>query len=105
MQLRTMRDVAALARSARLARGLTQADLAAQLRVSRDWVVRLEKGHLRLEVQLVLDALHVLGVELRAAGPPKTESAGSEHPPDERARDTGAADPFDDLFGIGGRRR
>jgi antitoxin VapB len=66
MQVKTMGDVGALVRSARTARGMTQADLAAQLRMSRDWVVRLEKGHPRLEAQRVLDALRVVGVQLEA---------------------------------------
>jgi transcriptional regulator with XRE-family HTH domain len=42
-------------------RVLTQADLASRLQISRDWVVRLERGHPRLEAQRVLDALVVLG--------------------------------------------
>lgn len=69
MHVRTMRDLGALVRSARTARGMTQADLAAQLRMSRDWVVRLEKGHPRLEAQRVLDALRVVGVSLEATVP------------------------------------
>ena len=56
MQVKTMGDLGALVRSGRTARGMTQADLAARLRMSRDWVVRLEKGHPRLEAQRVLDA-------------------------------------------------
>lgn len=55
-------------RTARRAQGLTQAALADRLRVSRDWVVRLEQGSPRLEAQKVLDALGALGLTLDIAG-------------------------------------
>ena len=96
MEVRTMGDLGALVRSARTARGMTQADLAAQLRMSRDWVVRLEKGHPRLEAQRVLDALRILGVNLDAtlgeSSPGKRRKQGepTTSPP---------VDPFDELFG------
>lgn len=98
MLVKTVADLGALVRSARTARGMTQADLAAQLRTSRDWVVRLEKGHPRLEAQRVLDALRVAGVSLEANLP--------ESPTDSRkSRSATAAsdarDPFDALFGAG----
>ncbi|MFB9313235.1 helix-turn-helix domain-containing protein [Nocardioides plantarum] len=64
MQVETMRDLSSLVRSTRLSRGLTQAELAARLGVSRDWVVRLEQAGTRLEVQKVLDVLVVLGLQL-----------------------------------------
>ena len=94
MQVKTMSDLGALVRSARTARGMTQADLAAQLRISRDWVVRLEKGHPRLEAQRVLDALRVVGVGLDATLP-----EGSPNVP-KKPKPT-FSDPFDTLFGKG----
>ncbi|MCV7003087.1 helix-turn-helix domain-containing protein [Mycolicibacterium alvei] len=105
MQVKTMGDVGALVRSARTARGMTQAELAAQLRMSRDWVVRLEKGHPRLEAQRVLDALRVVGVSLEATAPEVTSNARKrtrkEAP--EKPKPEGTApvtsDPFDALFG------
>lgn len=85
MQLRSMTELGALVRSARTARGMTQADLATRVGVSRDWVVRLERGHPRLEAQRVIDALRVAGVDLQATiADPMTETP---------------ADPFDALFG------
>ena len=93
MEVRTMGDLGALVRSARTARGMTQADLAAQLRMSRDWVVRLEKGHPRLEAQRVLDALRILGVNLDATlgeSLPGKQGKPTTSPP---------VDPFDELFG------
>lgn len=96
MRVKTMGDLGALVRSARTARGMTQADLAAQLHVGRDWVIRLEKGHPRLEAQRVLDALRVVGVNLEA-------TASDTSPTSRRARPQGASevavDPFDALFG------
>ncbi|WP_369830921.1 helix-turn-helix domain-containing protein [Mycobacterium sp. NS-7484] len=105
-----MGDVGALVRSARTARGMTQAELAAQLRMSRDWVVRLEKGHPRLEAQRVLDALRVVGVSLEATAPEMPSSARKrtrkETP--EKSPPAGTVprtlDPFDALFGTRKRR-
>ncbi len=80
MQVETMRDVSALLRSTRLSRGLTQAELADRLGVSRDWVVRLEQAGTRLEVQKVLDALVVLGLQLdvhEATQPPGSPRASA----------------------------
>jgi transcriptional regulator with XRE-family HTH domain len=106
MQVKTMGDVGALVRSARTARGMTQADLAAQLRMSRDWVVRLEKGHPRLEAQRVLDALRVVGVSLEAAvpeAPTNTRRKRSQAAAVKKSTAAGASpapsDPFDALFG------
>lgn len=95
-----MGDLGALVRSARTARGMTQADLAAQLRMSRDWVVRLEKGHPRLEAQRVLDALRVVGVNLDATVPetsPGKPRKGAA--PETSANAETPTDPFDSLFG------
>ncbi|WP_442931119.1 helix-turn-helix domain-containing protein [Mycolicibacterium sp. 120320] len=106
MQVKTMGDVGALVRTARTARGMTQADLAEQLRMSRDWVVRLEKGHPRLEAQRVLDALRVVGVSLEATAP-ETEASvvrkRSQRTAAQKRQVAKAAssrvDPFEALFG------
>jgi len=106
MQVKTMGDLGALVRSARTARGMTQADLAARLRMSRDWVVRLEKGHPRLEAQRVLDALRVVGVSLEATVPEAPTNSrrnrGRERAAQKsKSAGTGPApvDPFEALFG------
>lgn len=98
MEIRTMGDLGALVRSARTARGMTQADLAMRLHSSRDWVVRLEKGHPRLEAQRVLDALRVVGVNLDATTPEIPLAAGRKRPQVDAEIDT-HGDPFDALFG------
>lgn len=66
MQLHTVRDVGATVRDARAQRGLTQAELARRAGVSREWLVRLEHGSPRLEMQLVLDTLAAVGLSLAA---------------------------------------
>jgi transcriptional regulator with XRE-family HTH domain len=106
MHVKTMGDLGALVRSARTARGMTQADLAGQLRTSRDWVVRLEKGHPRLEAQRVLDALRVVGVSLEATAPKtlpsavgkRNQRAAPQKPKVPKAAPS-PVDPFDALFG------
>jgi transcriptional regulator with XRE-family HTH domain len=94
-----MGDLGALVRSARTARGMTQADLATQLRMSRDWVVRLEKGHPRLEVQRVLDALRLVGVSLEATVPESSpEKRRKRAAPETSSQPVTPDDPFDSLF-------
>lgn len=77
MQVRTVRDLGAMVRTTRRTHGLTQADLADRLRVSRDWVVRLEQGSPRLETQKVLDALGVLGLTLEVANAQPTRTTAT----------------------------
>ena len=57
MEIRTARDLGAAVREARGRLGLTQQELARKAGVSREWLVRLERGHARLELQLVLNTL------------------------------------------------
>ncbi|MEO5663740.1 MAG: helix-turn-helix domain-containing protein [Nocardioides sp.] len=119
MQAKTMRDLGALARSSRRAQGLTQAELAVRLGVGREWVVRLERGHPRLEAQKVLDALIVLGLTLDVSHPQGTRNVAQgatktshrhvhqtkgavkkpvAERPSTRAAAAAAEDPFDALF-------
>lgn len=85
----TVRTLGAAVRAERKAQGMTQAELATRLQVSRDWVVRLEQGHPRLEAQRVLDALAVLGVPLEL--PDRSRSR-------TRTVDTKDAEPTPDPF-------
>jgi transcriptional regulator with XRE-family HTH domain len=81
VQVHTVRDLGAAVRQARTEQNMSQADLAAKVGVSRNWIMRLEKGHPRLEAQLVLDAMAAAGVVLTAAeGLPDepTDSAWNE---------------------------
>ncbi|WGX97173.1 helix-turn-helix domain-containing protein [Nocardioides sp. L-11A] len=73
----TVRDLGALVRAERHRQALTQAELADRIGVSREWVVRLEAGHPRLEAQRVLDALAVLGLVLHVV----SDAAGARAAP------------------------
>jgi len=54
--------------------GITQAELARRAGVSRDWLIRLEQGHDRLEVGKVFAVLDTLGVEAVLSPRAETES-------------------------------
>lgn len=61
MAIRQMTDLGAAVRAERLRRRLSQAALAAQAGVSREWLGRLENGAPRLEADKVLNVMGVLG--------------------------------------------
>ena len=74
MEIRTIGDLGAAVREARAQRQLTQEELARQAGVSREWLVRLEQGRRpRVELQLVLDTLAVLGLTLSTENEPAAE--------------------------------
>lgn len=60
--MRNAADVGASVRTSRRAQGLTQAQLADQAGVGRQWLVALEKGHERAELAKVLAVLSALGL-------------------------------------------
>ncbi len=64
MQFQTSRELAALVRSRRKQRGLSQTQLAALAGVSRDWIIGLEKGRSTVEFGLVLRTIKTLGLAL-----------------------------------------
>ncbi|MCB9626849.1 MAG: helix-turn-helix transcriptional regulator [Sandaracinaceae bacterium] len=77
MRARTPLDIGLTVRERRRELGLNQAELAAKVGVSRQWLVAVENGKPGAELGLVLRLLNVLGVdvwlgELPAAqdGPP-----------------------------------
>lgn len=61
MAIRQMADLGSAVRAERRRRGLSQAALAAQAGVSREWLGRLENGAPRLEADKVLTVMGVLG--------------------------------------------
>ena len=102
MEIRTTRDLGAAVRDARSKLHLTQSQLAQRAGVSRDWVVRLEQGHPRLELRLVLDTVAAVGLRLLAddqsdAAEDQTEAAwnevftnlGGDRPAEERPSEDG----------------
>lgn len=58
--------------------GLTQIQLAEQVGVSRDWIIRLEQGRSKIELGLVLRALKTLKLSIQAdpANSPDSEVEG-----------------------------
>ncbi|PPV06058.1 transcriptional regulator [Xanthomonas bromi] len=62
--VRTPSDIGNIIRTRRKRLGWDQARLAHQIGVSRQWVVDIEKGKPRAELQLILRALQALGLEL-----------------------------------------
>lgn len=64
MNLTTVNDIAALVRQTRRKRGWTQARLAEQAGVGREWIVSLEKAKPTLELVLVLRTLKALNLTL-----------------------------------------
>jgi HTH-type transcriptional regulator/antitoxin HipB len=64
--LKTPADLGNVILQRRKALGWDQARLAHEAGVSRQWIIEIEKGKPRAELQLVLRALNVLGIELDA---------------------------------------
>ena len=60
-----MRELAAVVRAERKSRGLSQAMLAKQAGVGRDWIIGLEKGKSTAEIGLVLRTLGSLGLAIQ----------------------------------------
>lgn len=62
--VRTPSDIGNVVRARRKYLGWDQARLAREIGVSRQWIVDIEKGKPRAELQLILRALRVLGLQL-----------------------------------------
>jgi HTH-type transcriptional regulator/antitoxin HipB len=89
MNLRNAIDVGLVIRERRRALGLDQATLAQRIGVSRQWVVEIERGKPRAEVALVLTALRVLGLAVRAE--PRTDDSDVRRILTDAARPAGGA--------------
>jgi HTH-type transcriptional regulator / antitoxin HipB len=76
MFLRTPTDIGLLIRQRRRAQRLDQAELARRVGVSRQWIIGMEQGKVRAELNLVLRTLDALGVVLRAGGPEPSKAPG-----------------------------
>jgi transcriptional regulator with XRE-family HTH domain len=76
--VRTVTDVGAVIRAARVERGWTQAELASRADVSRRWVSATESGDAqRTELARVLRVLAALGVSLIATASGDVASAAA----------------------------
>lgn len=64
MKASSVRDIVAIAKSRRRQLGLSQAKLATQTGVGREWVIEFEKGKSTVELGLVVRALRELGLSI-----------------------------------------
>jgi len=71
--IKTPVELGAMIRDARERHNWTQTDLAQRANVTRQWVIRMEKGrHDKAEIGLVLAVLNVLEVPLHAGETPES---------------------------------
>ena len=77
MLIHNVRELGARLRDQRLELGLTQAELAKRIGVTRFWVIQVERGSAGAQIGLLLKALSTLGLELdvRAVNAPAARSA------------------------------
>ena len=82
MLVHNARELGLRMRDQRLELGLSQAALAKQIGVGRDWVIRVERGNAGAEIGLVLKALDALGLDLdvRTAAAPMAPLADDGQP-------------------------
>lgn len=69
--IRTTRALGAAVKARRLELGWSQAKLAGELRVQRQWVIRLEAGSDGAEIGTVLQALTALGLSIVVGNEPR----------------------------------
>lgn len=74
----SIRDVAAAVRGRRQTLGLSQADVARQARVSRQWISEFESGKPTAEIGLVIRLLDALGLSLNLE---PRDTTGESQPP------------------------
>ncbi len=65
MEVQSVRELAAVIRQLRREKGWSQAMLAREAGVGREWVIHLEKARPTVELGLVMGTLKALGVRLR----------------------------------------
>jgi len=76
VQIRNMRELAAVVRAERKRLGLSQAAVAARTGVGRDWVIGLEKGKPTAEIGLVLRTFRTLGLTVQIGSSSETRDQG-----------------------------
>ncbi len=69
MEVHSVRELAAVIRSLRREKGWTQATLAREAGVGREWVIHLEKARPGVELGLVMSTLKALGVRFKIETP------------------------------------
>ena len=64
MEVQSVRELAAVIRGLRREKGWSQATLAREAGVGREWIIHLEKARPTVELGLVMGTLKALGVRL-----------------------------------------
>jgi transcriptional regulator with XRE-family HTH domain len=64
MEVQSVRELAAVIRGLRRDKGWSQATLASEAGVGREWIIHLEKARPTVELGLVMGTLKALGVRL-----------------------------------------
>lgn len=75
MNVQSVRELAAVVRKLRRDKGWTQATLAKEAGVGREWIIHLEKGRTTVELGLVIGTLKALGVGIQI----ETRQPQSDH--------------------------
>ena len=83
--LQTPKDLGLAIRSRRKELGWDQAKLASQIGVTRQWVIDIEKGKPRAELELAMRALRVLGMSLTVEARPPAAPMSGGHGNDRQA--------------------
>lgn len=73
MIVRTARDLGSAVKDGRLRHGWTQAELAARIGASRQWIIAFERGKPTSEIGMALRAVAALGEVLDVVPAPSTE--------------------------------
>ena len=81
MQIRTPIDFGLVIRDRRRKLKLSQAELAHQLGVGRQWIVGIERGKPRAEIGLVLRTLLALGLSLKIDAGDRLSASGDDVTP------------------------
>jgi len=74
MRLRNPQDMGHLLKARRRALGLSQAQLAERVGISRQWVVALEKGNPGISIGTVFNSMNTLGLIMTVHSPDKIGS-------------------------------
>jgi transcriptional regulator with XRE-family HTH domain len=80
-RIRTLHDLASVARARRIERGLSQAELGARTGVSRSWINSFERGKRTVELALVFKVFEVLEISVEAAPVTKVGPDAGTSPP------------------------
>lgn len=92
----TTEDIAELIRSRRRELKINQAELAARIGVSRQWIIDIEKGKPRAELALILATLAALDLQLQCKVQKRAVSTVDVKQGEEKIR--ALADAFDFLI-------